>query len=198
MCWNADISLKTFLFGLASAFILYFTNYENKKIILIVLSFTFIQFIEFLTWTYIDNHKINRYLSMLAFTVIFIQLLLLNYFIPDKNQSTLLFTLLIITFIIFCLTELKNVNFKMDKGENGHLVWHWTKVPIYWLCIAFAFYLIPTLLGKNSIYFIFTFTTLIISLYFWYKYDTWGTMWCYISNVLWILMLGQHIYDKIK
>ena len=39
-----------------------------------LMSVTFMQFIEFLTWTYYDNLTINKYLSILAFATIVLQL----------------------------------------------------------------------------------------------------------------------------
>ena len=85
----------------------------------------------------------------------------------------------------------------MKRGENKHLIWYWLDLSIYWIIIGLLFYLIPAYFNKynNKFLFVFALITLIISLYFYYKYKTWGTMWCYISNILWIIFL---LYLLIK
>ena len=57
MCWNAEVSLNTFIFGFISAIIVYLFGYINIGLILIILSFTSIQLLEYFIWTYIDNEK---------------------------------------------------------------------------------------------------------------------------------------------
>ncbi len=61
MCYNAEISLKTFIFGCISAIIVYYLKVIPPRVILMLMSVTFMQFIEFLTWTYYDNLTINKY-----------------------------------------------------------------------------------------------------------------------------------------
>lgn len=85
MCYNAKVSLNTFIFGCIYAIVVYYFKVISPRIILMLMSVTFMQFIEFLTWTYYDNLTINKYLSILAFATIVLQLILLNYFLPDKK-----------------------------------------------------------------------------------------------------------------
>jgi hypothetical protein len=85
----------------------------------------------------------------------------------------------------------------MEKGENGHLIWYWLDLPLIWILIAISFYLIPlyVIRNKSLLAFIFVSLILIISFYYYYKYKTWGTMWCYFSNLIWLYLL---IYVIIK
>jgi hypothetical protein len=156
------------------------------------------QFIEFLTWTYYDNLTINKYLSILAFATIVLQLILLNYFLPDKKTSRILLTLLFISAILFLIIQLKDVDFRMRIGENKHLSWYWLNLPLIWIIIGLAFYLIPAYLGKYKSTFVFIITILSVSLYYHWKYKTWGSMWCYFSNIGWFFLIGQSIFILIK
>lgn len=198
MCYNAEISLTTFIYGCISAIIVYYLGVVPPKTVLLLMSVTFIQFIEFLTWTYYDNLTINRYLSILASLTIVTQLILLNYFLPDKKSSKFLLLSLFIFAILFITFQLRFVDFRMRMGENKHLSWYWLDLPLLWIIIGLAFYLIPTYLSKYKSTFIFTIAILSVSLYYHWKYKTWGSMWCYFSNIGWLYLLGLSIITLIK
>jgi len=188
MCWSAEVSLRTFLFACVSAIVAYNLGYENKGLILIVLSFSSMQLLEFFIWTYINNRKINELLSKIGLFIIGFQLFLLCLFSKNKYLLNLYF----IFGLFFLLLEVKNINFKTDVGENGHLRWLWLDLPLFWLIIFTSFYLMT---NRQTIHrFLFVLITLIISLYFYYRYKTWGSMWCYFSNLLWIFIIIISIY----
>ena len=66
MCYNPKVSLTTFIFGCILAIIIYNLTIEYRPLIIILLSFTSMQFLEFLAWTYYNNIKINRLLSKIG------------------------------------------------------------------------------------------------------------------------------------
>ena len=96
------------------------------------------------------------------------------------------FFMYIFLYIIFVLPKSK---FNMKKGINGHLEWEWLKMPIIFLFLEFLLYSVSSLLNKNYLSLLFILITIFISLYNYYKYNTWGTMWCYFSNVLWFVFI---------
>jgi hypothetical protein len=191
MCWNAEVSLNTFIFGCISAIIVYKFGYIEIGTIIIILSFTSIQLLEYFIWTYINNKKINELLSKIGLGILSIQIFLLCYF--NKNKYILYLYLIFV--ILFIIIELKNIEFRSIKGENGHLRWLWVEPHIIWIIIFLSFYLITNLNIKK---FLFVLITLIISIYYYYKYKTWGTMWCYISNFLWIYFIFYSIFNYIN
>jgi len=189
MCYNASVSLNTFIFGLGVAILAYYTKIIPNYGILILLSFSAIQLLEYFTWTYYNNSKINKFLSIIGLFIIFIQVFLLNYYYPDPKTSKFLLLLMFIFILLFLIIELRNVNFSMKRGKNKHLIWYWLDLPIIWIIIGLSFYLIPIFLTKNLLMIICTVIILGFSLYFYWKYKTWGTMWCYFSNLLWVYIL---------
>ncbi len=193
MCYNASISLKTFIFGITIAILAYYTKIIPNYVILILLSITSMQLLEFFAWTYYDNAKINRFLSIIGMIIIIIQVLLLNYYYPDEKTKKILLSLIFILLLIFAIVQLPKVNFSMKKGKNKHLIWYWLDLPIIWIIIGLSFYLIPVFLSKNLLIILSTVIILGFSLYFYWKYKTWGTMWCYFSNILWLFILIQII-----
>jgi hypothetical protein len=191
MCWNAEVSLNTFIFGIVSAIIVLILNKLKYHLVLILLSFTSIQLLEYFAWKNLNNKKVIRILSIIGIQIIFIQLLLLNYYLPrTQKQKIILTSAVVITYILFLLFQFPYVKLDMEKSKiNKHLIWHWLDLPLFWLLIGFLFYLIPCYLTNNIYVFTFGIFTLTFSLYNYYKYKTWGSMWCYISNSLWIFAI---------
>ena len=196
MCYNSTVSLNTFLFGLGVACLAYYTKIIPIYGIIILLSFSAMQLLEFFAWTYYDNKKINRILSIIGMMIIITQVILLNYYLPDKKIRNILLFLIFIFLLLFIIIDLKNVNFSMKRGENKHLIWYWLDLPLIWIIIGLSFYLIPVYLYGNLLIILFMITILVISLYFYWKYKTWGSMWCYFSNLLWLYVLFMIIIKK--
>ena len=176
MCWNASVSLNTFIFALVCAIIAaVFGNY-NKLFLLMPLSFSLMQLLEYFAWNNINNEKIIKILSYIGLFIIFTQVFLLNYLLTNGKFRIILLTIMFSLILLFLITDFKNVNFTMKKGKNGHLIWYWLDVPIFWIFITILFYLIPVYFSKYIYGFYFGLISIIISLYFYFKYKTWGTM----------------------
>ena len=200
MCWSAKVSLHTFIYGFISAIIVYALNVIPLHVIIILMSFTSMQLLEYFTWTYMDNKKINEILSYIGLLLIIIQIFLINYLSPNKQNSNILLRALFIILVFFMIFQFKNITFKMTVAENGHLLWHWLDLPILWIIIGISLYLIPSYLTKTKNYlpFYFMLITVIISLYYYYKYKTWGTLWCYFSNIAWIFLIIKSVLSKLN
>jgi hypothetical protein len=135
MCWNAEVSLNTFIFGIVSAIIVLILNKLKYHLVLILLSFTSIQLLEYFTWKNLNNKKVIRILSIIGIQIIFIQLLLLNYYLPRTQKLKIILTsAVVITYILFLLFQFPYVKLDMEKSKiNKHLIWHWLDLPLFWL-----------------------------------------------------------------
>jgi len=192
MCYNADISIKTFLFGLISAIIIYLIDSKYLPYILMIMSFTSMQLLEYFAWTYINNEKIIKFLSYIGFLLIYTQVIFLNYFLLPKKYKTI--SAIIITIGAIILYLFNDIKFTMTKSANGHLRWHWIEVPLIWVILTLCLYLIP-IYDYNIYLFFFVYILLIISIYNFYKDKTFGSIWCYFSNLLWIIFLISILFD---
>jgi len=207
MCYNEKISLNTFLFGMISLIILLLFNYINKKEIIkfkyliIIVSITSIQLLEYFAWKNINNKNIIRNLSIIGLIIIGIQIILMNSLLLEGKIRKISLIILIILIILFIILQVPNINFDMKKGENLHLIWYWFDLPLIWIILIIIFYLIPAFFNKNKDKYkripIIVVIFLSLSLYYYYKYKTWGTMWCYFSNLIWIYYLLKIIMIKI-
>ena len=188
MCWNAEVSLNTFIFGMISMIIVIIFNKISYKIILFTLTLSLIQLLEYYTWKNIDNIDIIYNLSIIGYLIISIQLIILNYgFLNNKDKLVALIILIILLIYIF-IYNYQNNKFNMEIGENKHLIWNWIDIPIPILIIIMIFYIYPAF-TYNYISFVTMLIILLPSLYYYYKYKTWGTMWCYYSNIIWIILI---------
>ena len=197
MCWNAKVSLNTFIFGLISMIIVLILNKISYKIILFTLTLTLIQLLEYYTWNNINNKETVYYLSIIGFFIISFQIALLNYWFLNKNDKPIALLLLFILLIHLFIHNYQNNKFRMEKGENKHLIWHWVDIPLPLLIIILTFYIYPSF-RYGYIAFIYMIIPLSISLYNYYKYKTWGSMWCYISNIIWIILILKSLYETFN
>ena len=188
MCWNAEVSLNTFLFGIISMTIVILLNKISYITVLLALTLSLIQLMEYFTWKNINNEEVIFILSIIGYFILLSQILLLNYgFLNDKDRKITLIIILIYS-IFFFIYNYKNDKFKMEKGENNHLIWHWIDYPLPFLILILTLYIYPALTYGYDSFIIIT-IPLLISLYYYYKYKTWGSMWCYISNFYWIILI---------
>lgn len=191
MCWNAKVSLNTFLFSLFGTLFAYFNNVIGKFETLYYVSVISMQLIEYFTWKNLNNHKINKFLSKVGLFLIFIQVpffILHLYRITTQTKM-----LLIIVYLIFALLVKLNypIDFSMNEAPNGHLTWNWLNYPIHiiiiWLSFIFGGIFYQKEYFKFSIYFI-----TISAIYYTYnKTNTWGSLWCWIVNILALKLIFQ-------
>jgi hypothetical protein len=199
MCWNAPVSLTSFLIGISIISILFYLDYDIKYII-IAISFIFMQLVEFFIWIYIKNKRISYYLSLLTFIIIFLQPILILYFINDYKYLIIYYVIIQLFIFLFSLFFLNlTFNFKPIVASNNHLYWNWTSNSFYFLSfglIYLLFFLGAIYLTGHKIIFLIAIITYIYSVYNYTKYKTVSSMWCWFAIILIIYMLFDAIYSK--
>jgi hypothetical protein len=138
MCWNASISLNTFVFGVFALLFSYFN--DDIKILAAVFYFSIIimQLIEYFVWSKTFS---NRLLSQIALIVIFFQPIF-NIISIEKKQKIISY--LLVAYIIFMLiraniTSFNSIDFSMVPAKNGHLSWKWVNTDLLVLIIWIFF-----------------------------------------------------------
>jgi len=198
MCWNERVSLNTFLFSLFGISFAYFNNVINSYIFLHLLSFNSMQLLEYFTWKHLNNIKINRLLSQLGLFILFIQpiLSIMSSYSSDKKLKTILITLYLV-FAIFCVAYFP-IDFSMEKASNGHLAWNWIQFPspIIFIWGAFSFGLL--LYRKKYIIFAIHLIIFLAIYYTYYTTHTWGSLWCWIANLIAIQLIIQVFFNIDK
>jgi hypothetical protein len=184
MCWNARVSLNTYLFSLFASVFAYFNNVISLSTFLYYNSFFSMQLLEYFTWTHLHDKQMNIMLSKIGLFIIFIQipLFILSNHKVENNLKLLLIGVYLIYFLGLMLYF--DIEYSMNKAPNGHLAWNWLKFPTFVIMIWVSFILGLLLYVKEYVKLIVT-SILVISIYYtYYKTNTWGSLWCWISNLL--------------
>jgi len=195
MCWNQKISLNTFLFSFFGISFAYFNNVINIYGYLFYLSFVSMQLVEYFAWGNLNDKKMNRFLSQIGLFLIVIQpvLFTLSHYIIEKQIKTVLIASYFI-FILFCVFYFP-IDFSMNKAPNGHLAWNWLRfhpiIIFIWVAYCFGLFLYENRYFEFSVYLI----IFLAIFYTYYKTNTWGSLWCWISNLLAAILILQVFFD---
>ena len=189
MCWNADISINTFLFGIFAIVFIFLANtytkykqdtFKNPLMYLLLLEIASMQLIEFILWRNLKNEKINKLLTSIASYIIISQPLTIILMIQNKK---ILLPILICYLLFSIIQRLFISKPAITTIKNGHLSWGWInindKITVFMLL---SFYMLSSYF-VNYVLFLFTIITLFISLFFYFKDNTFGSMWCWSFNI---------------
>ena len=183
MCWNKEVSLNTFLFSLFGISFAYFNNVINFYEYLYFISFISMQLLEYFAWSNLNNKKMNTFLSKIGLFLIFIQPIFYTLSRDINNKIKTWIIALYIVFSMFCLVYFP-IDFSMNKAKNGHLAWNWLNFPtiiiLIWLSFIFGLILYQKQYFKFGVYLM-----VVLAIYYtYYKTNTWGSLWCWIANLL--------------
>ena len=192
MCWSAEVSLKSFLIGILSIGIGYMFHLPIS-LLFFCTTIVLMQLIEYIVWTHYDNKNINRQASIAAVTLLFLQPIA-SIMTLQTNKIPMLISYLVLSLLSLLLFS--DTDMSMKRAANGHLAWNWlqqTPQTILSLTIYFIFLFVPLLLKKNIELLFIAMITLAASLYSYLKDNTWGSMWCWIVNLLVPGVIGYSI-----
>ena len=213
MCWNADISLNTFIFGLFSMIFIFITNtytkyktqsFDNPFIYLFLGVIISMQLLEYFAWKNLKNNRMNTILSKIISIFVTAQPLLVMIMIKNINVRYAMIGLYFLYNVIYRIYKLNFSPFNFHVSVlNGHLKWEWLylngweKINYF---VFLGFYVISLLLVNNNILNLFFLSSLIISMLFYYKDGTIASMWCWLVNLLFLyllvnILLIQPFYD---
>lgn len=191
MCWNAEISLNTFLFSsFVLALIIYnnaYTKYKIKELnnvwmYIFIYSFVLMQLIEFFIWKNINNKFYNNIFSILATCLLIIQPVASIMILTNIKLRNLLLASYLILAIPYSIYKFSTQHICSEVGDSGHLRWRFlNNTPIIWVVWLF-FFLFSFIYEKYWFGIIFGTITLII-FFINYKNDhTMWSMWCWAVN----------------
>jgi hypothetical protein len=184
MCWNASVSLNTYIFGLFASSFAYYNGVTNILGFIFYQSFIIIQLIEYFIWSKTFS---NRLLSQIALFVILCQPIFNIIKIETQPQLIPYLLAAYFAFIIILYTiiiPINTVQFSSVSSKNGHLSWKWLNWNIYIIAIWYAFLSLRWIIDKMYLTLIFVTIILIISIILYKETNTWGSMWCWIANLI--------------
>ena len=194
MCWNADVSLKSFIIGL-TAIIAGSIAGISTPVLLFYSTIVCMQLVEYIVWTNINDKNVIFNASIAAVILLWLQpifamLTMTNY----KMISIIAYCIIGLLYRLYDNWEIKHL--QMYPGKDGHLVWKWLEGN-RGLWIYFLFLLVPVFFMVSKEMIVVILLTLFASLYGYYTTNTWGSMWCWLVNGLVILACIKGILKKM-
>jgi hypothetical protein len=197
MCWNASVSLNTYIFGLFASLFSYYNGFGNILSVIFYQSIIIMQLIEYFVWTKAFSNKL---LSQIGLFVIMCQPIFNIIKIEQSPQvihyilaAYIIFIVILYTFIV----PLNTVIFSTVPSKNGHLSWKWLDLNIYIIFIWYAFLSIRWIIDR--MYLVLTIITalLIITLVLYKDTNTFGSMWCWTANIISLYLIFEVFYKNI-
>jgi hypothetical protein len=194
MCWNASVSLNTYIFGLFASSFAYYNGVIDLLGFILYQSILLIQLIEYFIWSKTFSNKL---LSQIALFVIICQPMF--NIIKIENRPELIPYILvayisIVAIVYTFIIPLNTVNFSSVPSKNGHLAWNWLDVNIYLILIWYIFISVRWIIDGIYSYLIIVSLLLIISIVLYRETNTWGSMWCWVCNILSFYLIFEVFY----
>ena len=184
MCWSASVSLNTYLLGLFASSLSYFNGITDIGGFIFYQSIILIQLIEYFIWSKTFS---NRLLSQMALFVILSQPIFNIIRIQTQPELIPYILLAYIVFIVILFTvvvPLNTVDFSTVPSKNGHLAWNWLNMNIYTIILWHVFLSLYWIIDNNYLLFAIVSIFLIASIILYKETNTWGSMWCWVCNVI--------------
>ena len=196
MCWNANVSLNTYIVGLFACIFAYFNKKVGLMSLLFIQTWLSIQLIEYFIWSKTFS---NRLLSQIAFILILSQPIFSILSVPKHNiiKYVSLFCYLLFSTFVMILKPWSKIDFSSTPSKNGHLAWNWAKYSNIIMLIWFMFFSIKFVINKE--WFILGLVTIsaVITFALYHKTHTWGSLWCWLANIVSLIMILGVFYDDI-
>jgi len=208
MCWNAKVSLNTFLFSMATIVLAYMNEYP-VGILLYVFAFASMQLVEYFLWNVLDNPVLNRFFSKISILLLCIQPIAGILLLSSNKQLHFVYLFLLYlltTFVVGYLQNKDNPKTLTTVSRNKHLIWTnditdsknvFAQVLFWFAFLLYMFItLAPLFFTKYYIMFFFLVTSLLLSLVAYLKDRTWGSMWCWFCNSICVYIVVEILFVR--
>jgi hypothetical protein len=209
MCWNAAISLNTFVFGVLALVFLYVVNtftkyksstFDNKLTYLFLFVVVSMQLAEFFLWKNLKNADRNRAFSAMSVALIALQPFILMLMIPTATLRYGMLAAYAACGLLYCVFKKEPIRFHTFVAKNGHLSWEWLNFKgyeqVFLLVCILGFYGVPMLAIKNRALSLFALSLLFISWFNYLKHNTFGSMWCWSFNLFFMYCIVDALLIK--
>lgn len=190
------MSLNTFIFSLFGMLFALANGVLDVKGSLYMLSFMSIQLLEYFAWKNIDNKRAIQFLSQVGTLIVLSQVVLaINRDDTLQNKSLLYLGFVCVTLLMFATTK---IEYSMHKAPNGHLAWDWLSSFPKWYMVFWVLCCAAVLVHMKRPGTLAFFMGLFLLTYYTYSTSgTWGSMWCWISNILALWWIAQVFYKDL-
>jgi hypothetical protein len=195
MCWNAEVSLQSFFLGVMALGVGWATGL-SIPVLFFCLTIVLMQLVEFVVWKNYDDKHVNRSASYAAAALLTLQpvasILTLT---SNTSRLALLFGYAVAGGLGQLFDHPRDYSMTVSP-TNGHLAWNWLdKTPASFLNLAiyFFFLFIPLILTRKWELLGLAVITLAASLFSFWQSNTWGSLWCWLVNIIVLFVAGKQL-----
>lgn len=202
MCWNATVSLGTFLFATFVSGLATITQAIPTVNILASYTFASMQLVEYFLWKTLSDPDANAFYSKIGLGVLILEPITSIVRIRDPKYKMITLSLFgVFTITFFTVHPLGSIDFSTHEACNGHLAWHFLDIsPAF--AYTFSGFLGAHILFNEPLYyalplFLFGYMGLLwLSIQLYWDSGTYGSNWCFVSNVLYLGYLYK-VVEKV-
>ena len=189
MCWNAEVSLNTFVFSIFVLLFVYYNEkytkykipgFDNIWLYIFLLSAYLMQLIEYFLWTNIKT-KYNRFFTIAVVLLLFCQPVASLMLLTNIGLRNIMITLYLLFAVPYTAYIILYKKLRSVVSPGGNLNWN---IPApWWLVWAWVFVFLFSFMYEQKwpclLFAIITFGVFI------YKEMTSSpSMWCWVINIL--------------
>ena len=195
MCWNASVSLNTYALGLFASSLSLYNGDSNIRGFIFYNSIVIIQLIEYFIWSKtFSNRLLSQIMLLVLISQPFLNILKIEKR-PDLVPYLLTGYILFIVIVYTTIIPLNTVDFSSVPSKNGHLSWNWLNWNIYILVIWYAFLSARWIIDNMYITLVVITIFLIVSIILFKETKTYGSMWCWIVNIVSFYLILRVFYN---
>lgn len=197
MCWNANVSLNTYIFGIFACVFAYLNNKVDIFNFLFIQTWMSMQLVEHFIW---NKTFSNRLLSQIAFILIVLQPVI-GILTVSNNMNIIKYVSLAgyacFVLITMALNPWSKIDFSSTPASNGHLAWNWLKYSKPVILTWFLFLSIKFIANKNWILYVLLCISAATTYTLYHKTYTWGSLWCWLCNFASFVLVFNVFYDDV-
>ena len=201
MCFSANVSLATFLFGGIGSYLVWTLGTIFDKIAGLFMGFVaLMQGIEYVLWKNRECNRTNKLVSIAGMWLNHLQPLVLGALVLWLNPQTtytaiiegimVLYTAIIVPYSLQ-FQDKANLQCSAPKPYEPHIVWNWNNMS-YGTLVYVIFLIAVSLIGllgmptltQGLVFASISVSTLLLSHLFFYKRPVVGAMWCFFVVLL--------------
>ena len=194
MCWNADVSLNTFIFSFFTLLLIAYNNtytkYKIKELdnpfaYIFIFSIISIQLLEYFLWNNLGNKDINHILSLVGTFIIYIQPITALFLLKDIAMRNRLIFIYLLSLPVL-LYQMNKIQILTLVSKTGHLQWNWPNMGfVAFMYILFLFY--PLIVEKFYTIASAAAILLLLSIYSYGQDNSYKSFWCWYANIFMIM-----------
>ena len=192
MCWNKDVSLATYFFGLVCAVVALAKNLVPLRFVVFFMAFTTIQLMEHHLWKNLDDPDKNHFWSTATLLVLTSIPITATLAIANPTARVYAFLAALVGFTVLLVSTWKTRGSEdTTTGSDGHLEYRFLPQTIWYAIGWFGFFFAGTLLSNTLYLQIFSVLSCLASYMIVKNRGSFNSYWCYTAVAVWFLVLIQ-------